>query len=212
MRIEKITTDFMESNCYILFDKNKKGMLIDPGGNSESIKQKIEELDVELKHIINTHGHIDHIFSDGDFYSSVERNELLPVLIHKLDIPYLQDSSKNLSSMLGVALKIENPIRELKDGEIIELNDLSLEIIHTPGHTPGSICLKCDEILFTGDTLFHKGVGRTDFPGSSFEKLKDSVQKKLFTLEGEIKIYPGHGPVSTINYEKKNNPFFSNTL
>lgn len=212
MKIKKITTDFMESNCYILFNELKEGILIDPGGSSSLIKQRVITLGVQLKGIVNTHGHIDHIVSNGDFYHPKRKKELLPVWIHQEDISYLKNSDKNLSSMLDVSYEVENPIRELKEGKVIKIGNLLLKVIHTPGHTPGSICLKSNKVLFTGDTLFREGIGRTDFPGSSFDELQHSIKKKLFVLKDDIKIYPGHGPISTIGYEKKHNPFVSSKL
>jgi len=203
MKIEIIVTDFMGSNCYILVDDvSYEAILIDPGGSIEVIQQKLNTYsNIDLKSIINTHGHIDHIACDKEFN--------LPVWIHQNDVSYLNDPRKNLSGILNKPTIIKNPISILKDNDVLTIGKLKVYIIHTPGHTPGSICLKVDQSLFTGDTLFYERIGRTDFPESSFKDLKESVLNKLFVLEDDIKIYPGHGPASTIKHEKYNNPFIT---
>ncbi len=200
MKVEKIVTELMESNCYILIDENsKEAILIDPGGAKDIIQDKKKALGIEFKYIINTHGHVDHIAGDKDY--------MLPVYIHEYDVSFLTDPSKNLSELLGISIVVENTVNKLKDKSVVNVGNISVEVIHTPGHTPGSICLKTDAILFTGDTLFFEGIGRTDLPGSSFEKLKNSILKRLFVMDNNIKIYPGHGITSSIGYEKNNNPF-----
>jgi len=201
MKIETIVTDFMESNCYILIDDaTLKSVLIDPGGSSNLIRQKIDSLGLELIGIINTHGHIDHIACDKDFNAGV--------WIHEEDVFCLKDPDKNFSSMFGAPIAIKNVLHELKHGNEINVGKLSVSVIHTPGHTRGSICLKVEDVIFTGDTLFLEGVGRTDLPGGSLDDIKRSVTKTLFSLDDNFKVYPGHGPSSTIGHEKLNNPFF----
>ncbi len=203
MILEKIIVGGMEVNCYLVgSDKTREAAIIDPGDNYPSIKRAIDKLKLTPKFIINTHGHADHIGADDKFN--------LPIYIHKLDRECLVNPDKNLSAMLGLALSVKSAIKVLEDNDILSLEDLKLEIIHTPGHTPGSICIKVDGVVFTGDTLFLGGVGRTDLPGASEESLFKSIRDKLLVLDNETVIYPGHGPDSTIGREKERNPFLVN--
>jgi glyoxylase-like metal-dependent hydrolase (beta-lactamase superfamily II) len=130
------------------------------------------------------------------------------VLIHELDESYLRDSTKNLSFFTGEDVAKMRVKRLLVDGDIISLGELEFLVIHTPGHTPGSISLKYRDILFSGDALFFEGIGRTDVPGGDYEVLVRSIRERLFTLPDSVKVFPGHGPATTIGHEKKNNPFF----
>ncbi|MEW5758435.1 MAG: MBL fold metallo-hydrolase [Candidatus Omnitrophota bacterium] len=188
-------------NCYILFS-NGQALIIDPGGDFGLIQNFLTKNNLVVKFIVHTHGHFDHIGADNKFN--------VPVYIHRLDVECLTDSSKNLSNfVVGNDLKIKSPVVAVDDGEKIYLDEIILKVIHTPGHTKGGICLLWEEAkcIFTGDTLFYEGIGRTDFPGASHEELINSIEKKLFILEDNIICYPGHGPKTTIGHEKKNNPF-----
>jgi len=200
MIIKTIVAGMMEANCYIVGDETtKEAFVIDPGGDYRKIKKAIDAEGLKVQAVVNTHGHGDHIGADGDFDS--------PVWIHRLDAEFLKDPSKNLSGGFGFLLKTKTASRLLEDGDRLKIGRYSLEVIHTPGHTPGSICLKGDGVIFTGDTLFCEGIGRTDFTYGSEEQIIRSIKEKLFTLDEGYVIYPGHGPSSTIGHEKKNNPF-----
>ena len=200
MLIKKIVVGLLESNCYLAGDENTKEIfIIDPGGDYKSIKSVIDKYSLKPKAVINTHGHGDHIGANKEFN--------IPVWIHRLDADFLTDPSKNLSGAFGFFLKTKTASRLLEDGDMLNIGKYSLEVIHTPGHTPGSICLKAAEVIFTGDTLFCQGIGRTDFAYGSEEDIASSIKEKLFTLEDDYVIYPGHGPSSTIGNEKQNNPF-----
>ncbi|MCX5688042.1 MAG: MBL fold metallo-hydrolase [Candidatus Omnitrophica bacterium] len=200
MFIKKIVVGPLESNCYLAGDEDTKEIyIIDPGGDYKKINSVIDKNSLKPKAIINTHGHGDHIGANKEFG--------IPVWIHSLDADFLTDSSKNLSGVFGFFLKTKAASRLLKDGDILDIGKYNLEVIHTPGHTPGSICLKTARIIFTGDTLFCEGVGRTDFAYGSQEDIISSIKEKLFTLDDDYVIYPGHGPSSTIRNEKINNPF-----
>ena len=201
MIIKKIVVGGMKANCYVVGDaKTKEVFIIDPGGDYQKIKTLIEKNGYKVKSVINTHGHIDHISANKYLH--------MPVWIHKSDAEFLEDSNKNLSSLMGFNLKSPAPARLLAEGEVLKVGDISLEVIHTPGHTPGSICLRSNGVLFTGDTLFYAGIGRTDFPGGDHQSLIKGVRSKIFSLDGNLRIYPGHGPASTIARERKTNPFF----
>ena len=187
------------ANCYILGCANtKKAVVIDPGAEAEMIKERISALGLKPMCVINTHGHADHIGANSKMG--------LPILIHAADAQYLMNPIKNVSGLMGAPVSSPPASRLLEDGDTIEVGELTLEVIHTPGHTPGSICLKCEEIIFTGDTLFAEGFGRTDLPGGVEYKLIKSVRERLFTLPDGTKVYPGHGPATTIGHEKAHNP------
>ncbi len=198
--IKKIVVGGMKANCYIFGDsKSREAFVIDPGGDYHKIKTLIDRYNLKVKAVINTHGHIDHI--------SANRYLSFPIWIHKDDADFLQDSKKNLSSLFGFNLKSPAATRLLAEGEVLTIGDLSLEVVHTPGHTPGSICLKSDGVLFTGDILFCGGIGRSDFPLGSEGRLLQSLKDKVLVCVDETIVYPGHGPLTTIGREKKSNPF-----
>ncbi|OGX25629.1 MAG: MBL fold metallo-hydrolase [Omnitrophica WOR_2 bacterium RIFCSPHIGHO2_02_FULL_45_21] len=200
MRIDTLTVGQMQVNCYILSSKTtKNAILLDPGDEYSRIKAYLDKHKLKPKFIMHTHGHIDHIQADNEF--------ALPVYVHSLDSELLRNPDKNLSSFLNVPFKVKLDVKTVEDLAEIKLDDLVLQVIHTPGHTPGGICLKNAQGIFTGDTLFAGGIGRTDFPGASYEQLIKSIQDKLLVLPDETVIYPGHGPCSTIGEEKRSNPY-----
>lgn len=163
----------------------------------------IEEAGLQPKYIINTHGHIDHIAFNKKFKDLYGAD----ILIHENDAPWLgEQQDSELFAYVGAS---ESPPadRLLRDGEEITVGNIRLEVIHTPGHTPGGISLRHDDFTLTGDTLFAEGVGRTDLPGGSYEQMIESIRTKLLTLPEETVIYPGHGEKSTIGDEIENNPF-----
>lgn len=199
MILETVVVGPYQANCYILAEKiGSEAIIIDPGEDYNRIKKAIDKHKLTPKIIVNTHGHIDHIGANDKFG--------LPVYVHKDDAEFLIDSKKNMSAFLGSPASLGSKIKTLKDKDKITLEKISLEVIHTPGHTPGSICLKMDDILFTGDTLFYGGIGRTDFPYANEEKMRESL-KKLMSLPDKLKILPGHGQASSIGEERKSNPF-----
>ncbi|MFH1776372.1 MAG: MBL fold metallo-hydrolase [Candidatus Omnitrophota bacterium] len=198
--IEKISVGMPETNCYIFGCLcTQEAVIIDPGFESDKIKIRIAALKLKIKCIINTHGHIDHISADNEFN--------LPVFIHKNDGPFLKSPQMNLSQFFGRTVVVNNPVTLLNDNEIITVGTLSLKVLHTPGHTPGGICLLSEGIVFTGDTLFFQGIGRTDFPYGDEKAILTSIREKLLTLSGDTIIYPGHGPASSIEAESKNNSY-----
>ena len=200
MLIKTIPVGPLESNCYLAGDEDTKEIfIIDPGGDYKKIKSAIDKDRLKPKAVINTHGHGDHIGANNEFG--------IPVWIHRLDAEFLTDPSRNLSGAFGFFLKTKKASRLLEHGDILNIGKYNLEVIHTPGHTPGSICLKEDEVIFTGDTLFRQGIGRTDFAYGSEEDIMRSIKERLFTLGDGYIIYPGHGPDSTIGFEKANNAY-----
>ena len=197
MILKTITVGPNETNCYILgCSRTKEAALIDPGAEADLIKKAARDAGVKLKYIINTHGHADHIAANKDFK--------LPVFIHKLDSEFLTDPYKNMSVFFGFSITSPSAERFLEDGEVMKVGDIVMDIMHTPGHTPGGISIKAEGVVFTGDTLFADGVGRTDLPGSSDKDLFKSIKNKLMTLPDDTVVYPGHGSSSTIGRERAN--------
>jgi len=187
-------------NCYVVVDAaTKEACLIDPGGDPNTIKNFLKKHGFDLKFIINTHGHGDHIAANSFFN--------VPIYIHRLDSDFLTDPDKNLSKSLLFRVVSPPASRLLEDGDVIELGKTRLEVIHTPGHTIGSISVKVGGIVFTGDTLFQGSVGRVDLGCGSEEQLFKSIKEKLLILSERTVIYPGHGEHSTIGEEKRTNPF-----
>lgn len=204
MILETVCVGPMQVNCYILAAaRDSSAIIIDPGEEDNKIREVLNKYKLNPVFIINTHGHIDHIGCDDKFN--------VPVYIHQKDIALLTDPRLNLSSFLVFSFSVKSKIRALEDKESIGIDNLQLEVMHMPGHTPGGIALHLkkpqDKILFTGDSLFCQGIGRTDFPGADEKLLIKSIKEKIFKLADDTVIYPGHGPSSTIGEEKKNNPF-----
>lgn len=206
MILETICVGPMQANCYILASAwHRQAIVIDPGGNLRKIKQALDKYSLSAAFIINTHGHYDHIGCDDKFG--------VPVYIHSQDLELLKNSEFNLSKQFGLPYQVRAKIEILKDGQTLELEDLQLKVLHIPGHTPGGIALymlkPTDKIVFTGDSLFAQGIGRTDFSGGNAAVLIESIKEKLLTLPEDTVIYPGHGPSSTIGEEKRNNPYLT---
>lgn len=204
MIFEAMTVGSFLSNCYIVgVETTKEAAIIDPGADFVRIENEIKELGLTPKIIILTHAHGDHIGAVKDFVEKYGTK----VYIHKEDAEMLKDGNKNFSKILtGKSMSII-PDVELEDKDEIKLGDLNFEIIHTPGHTRGGICIKVENIMMTGDTLFNKSIGRTDFPGGSFEEIIQSIKEKIFKYDDDTVIYPGHNSPSTIKSEKLGNPF-----
>lgn len=202
MILEKIVVGPMQVNCYILSSPGtSEAIVIDPGAEPEKIKSRLKNYGLKVNCVVNTHGHADHIGANAHFAA--------PVYIHHLDANFLNNPQLNLSSMFGLPLSLPVQALLLEDGQKLKAGEICLEVIHTPGHTPGGICLNAGEFCFTGDTLFAQGIGRTDIPSASEKDLLSSIREKLLILQDKVIIYPGHGPSSTIGEERKNNPFIN---
>ncbi|MDP2913592.1 MAG: MBL fold metallo-hydrolase [Candidatus Omnitrophota bacterium] len=198
--IKQLTVGPLEVNCYLLGDLGTKdACLIDPGAEANRIRDVLRKGGFALKFIINTHGHGDHIAANGAFG--------VPIYIHRLDGDFLRDPVKNLSRAFLFAVSSPAASRLLEDGDIIKLGGLCLEIIHTPGHTPGSISVKAGGTIFTGDALFKNGIGRTDLDYGDEAVLLKSIKQRLLVFSDDTVILPGHGESSTIGEERRYNPF-----
>ncbi len=188
-----------ESNCYIIgCGVTKEGAVVDPGADAKKILNRVKKLGLQINKIILTHGHPDHLSA----LAEVQQATGAKVLIHGDDAEMLVDARRNLSFYMGKSVELKEADVLLKDGDTIQVGNITLEVIHTPGHTPGGICLKCArDIVITGDTLFAGSVGRSDFPGGSHSQLIASIKSKLLKFPPDTKVYPGHGPASTIGAE-----------
>lgn len=192
------------TNTYLIWDEiSHEAMVVDMAQDSPRIIEALQEHELNLKYIVNTHGHADHI--GGNSYLKSKTGA--PVCIHPADAVKLVDASKNLSTRLGTQIVSDPMDIELTEGTVLHLGETAFTVFHTPGHTVGGICLYTPGMLISGDTLFSGSIGRTDFPGGSLEDLKEAVVNKLYTLPDETVVYPGHGGTTTIGYEKRNNPF-----
>jgi len=207
LKFKRLPLGIYQANCYIIWDEqSKKAAVIDPGGDFEELNKFIENNKLFVQYILLTHGHGDHIGAVAD----ARENYKAEVMIHMDDYDMLKNTNKNYSSQMGYnKIEIEAD-KKIVDGDIINIGAISMEIIHTPGHTRGSICIKCDNVVFSGDTLFAGSIGRTDLGGGSFEDIIGSIKNKLLTLPDNTEVYPGHGPSTTIEIEKKHNPFLKN--
>lgn len=191
------------SNTYIL-SGGRECVVIDCGVDDRKIMDVVERKGLHVKYILLTHAHFDHIYH----VKSLKEKTGAKLCLHEDELEFYQDPFQNGSRMFGDGRDVEIAAADvlLKDGQTLQAGDLSLKIIHTPGHSPGSICILCGSMLFSGDTLFAMSIGRTDFPGGNAMAMKESL-KKLFQLDDNITVYPGHGPKTSIGYEKENNPY-----
>ncbi len=193
-----------QTNTYLIFDDlSKEALLIDPAAPSPELVKAIQARQLRPKLIINTHGHGDHI-GGNDFFAA---QFSCGVAIHADDAAMLTDDRKNLSMYMGTELRMQKAKLLLDEQTELFLGAEKLKVIHTPGHTRGSICLLIQKYLISGDTLFEQCIGRTDFPGGDHGLIISSIQNKLFTLPEEVLVYPGHGPTTSIGLEKATNPF-----
>ena len=204
MILETVCVGELQANCYILAAvAGREAVIIDPGSQKDKILRVLAKHKLKAAAVINTHGHIDHIGCDDELG--------VPVYAHEKDVALLKDSRLNLSGFLSLPFSVKSEIKQLRDKEKINLAGIQLEVIHTPGHSPGGICLltknQDKDILFSGDTLFYGSVGRTDFEGADEATLLESIREKLLVLPDQTIVYPGHGPSTTIGYERKHNPF-----
>jgi glyoxylase-like metal-dependent hydrolase (beta-lactamase superfamily II) len=209
MKIDCLMLGAYETNCYVLRSSEtvEDCLIIDPGLGAGKLINFLKEHELNPLAVVLTHGHIDHIAGVAALRTEYPD---IKVHIHKLDADMLTEPHTNLSAMTGGAFSIEPAEFALDEQSTIEQAGLKLSVLHTPGHTPGGICLylKDEGIVFTDDALFADSIGRTDFPNGDMSQLLKGIREKLFTLPDETKVYPGHGPITSIEHEKANNPFF----
>jgi glyoxylase-like metal-dependent hydrolase (beta-lactamase superfamily II) len=206
MILKTLVVGPVATNCYIVgSESSMRGMIIDPGAEARLILKTVSDLGLTITMIVVTHLHFDHVGA----LAPVKERTGAKIAIHEAEAEGgLGMFSRMLSSMMGGSFsQPPKPDRLLKDGDTIEVNGLRFTVLYTPGHSPGGISLYGHGIVFSGDALFNCGIGRTDFPGCSYEELIDSIQNKLMTLPDETIVYPGHGPSTTIDEERRGNPF-----
>jgi hydroxyacylglutathione hydrolase len=202
--LDTLIVSELQINCYLLgCSDTHEAAIIDPGGDIDIITDKVAERQAIVKMILLTHGHFDHIGAlDG-----IRKKYACPVLIHSADANALTNPMINLSALTGNSIVSSEADQLLEDGDRILLGDLTLEVLSTPGHTRGGICFKHNGLVFSGDTLFNSGIGRTDLPGGNMTQLEQSIRSKLFTLPDDTLVLPGHGEPTSIGLEKTLNPF-----
>jgi len=207
MNMQRFTLGELWTNCYIVWDSDKNGLLTDPGGDAKRVKNFIEDNGIKIEYILLTHGHADHIGGLGDVRKLAKNG----VAVHRDDSECLTNAAKNMSAAFGCPFTADKADIVLSDGDKLQAGKLSVEVIHTPGHTPGGVCFYIsdgeDKILLCGDTLFARSIGRTDLPGGDEETLVNSL-RRLECFDDGLCAYPGHGPSTTIGEEKKYNPYW----
>jgi len=209
IHVEKFVFNPVEENTYLLWNEKGHAIIIDPGcyftAEQETLEKFLKERNLKPVQLINTHCHLDHVFG----IKWVAKTYQLELFIHPMEEKVLEFAPAT-GAMLGLGYDVYKGVFHfLQDCNIINLDDDKLEVIFTPGHSPGSICFYCREqnFLIGGDVLFYESIGRTDLPGGNHQQLLNSIQKKLFVLTDETVVYPGHGSETTIGHEKKYNPF-----
>ncbi len=201
MEVQTLVVSMFATNCYLVSCRETgEGVVIDPGAEGKRILHKIEEKGLRIKAIINTHGHIDHTGANGRLKEALKA----PLLFPEKDLGIYRNPGFGLGVIFG---KQAAPDRLLKEGQQVPVGRGTLNVLETPGHTGGSISLYGDGVVFTGDALFARSVGRTDLAGGSYPLLISSIKEKLMVLPPRTVVYPGHGPATTIEAEARSNPF-----
>jgi hydroxyacylglutathione hydrolase len=203
MKLEALAVGPLQANCYLVgCADGREGLVIDPGGDAPVILRAIERAGLEPQVILNTHGHVDHTAANR----AVREATGARLYIHQADVPMIERPDAEWAALVGGA-EPSGADATYAEGEVLEVGSLAVRVVHTPGHSPGSVCLSLGEVLFTGDTLFAGGVGRTDLPGGSWEELEASLRRLVEEFEPATRILPGHGPSSTLEQERRSNPW-----
>ena len=206
MRITNLPSGALQVNTYLAVDeKTNEGFIVDPGGYNKVLTKEVRDNDVNIKYIILTHGHSDHICGVNEHKAEFPDAK---IVAYKDEEAMLENPNLNQSPGFGVPYSTKADIL-VSDGDELKVGDVTLKFIHTPGHTEGGMCIYVKEAkaLFSGDTLFRQSIGRTDFPGGSYKEIMDSIRKKLFLLPDDTNVFPGHMGTTSIGFEKENNPF-----
>ena len=206
MSITNLPSGALQANTYLAVDeKTNEGFIVDPGGYNKVLTKEVRDNDVNIKYIILTHGHSDHICGVNEHKAEFPDAK---IVAYKDEEAMLENPNLNQSPGFGVPYSTKADIL-VSDGDELKVGDVTLKFIHTPGHTEGGMCIYVKEAkaLFSGDTLFRQSIGRTDFPGGSYKEIMDSIRKKLFLLPDDTNVFPGHMGTTSIGFEKENNPF-----
>ncbi len=205
MNVETFTDLSFGTNCYLVWKEgSNKAVLIDAGPATRSILDFLERNGLELEAILLTHGHPDHVVGAAE----ISETTGAPIYIHETDARMIQLMPPTILSMLGIdEIKFPDNYRSIDDGDVLKIAGMEIIVLHTPGHSPGSVSFHVDNAVFDGDLIFRNSIGRTDFPGGDFEQLARSAKEKIFSLPPDTKIYPGHMGPTTVGWEKRTNPF-----
>jgi hydroxyacylglutathione hydrolase len=202
-KIHTIVVGGLQTNCYIL-QSNSAAIIIDPGDEPDRIVRFVQDIKVKPSQIIATHTHFDHVLG----VDAIRAKLKIPFLIHCDDLSMLESMQSRVRQIMGFEVPQPPKVDSyLKDGDVLKVGDETIRVLHTPGHSPGSISLSGTGFVFTGDALFNQSIGRTDLPGGDLKTLIHSIKERLFKLDDDIIVYPGHGPETTIGDEKLANPF-----
>ena len=204
MKILVLEVGTIGTNCYIAInEETNKGVVIDPGGDGDKILSTIKEHKVKIEAIFITHGHSDHIMA----LDQVRKATGAKVYISKADEPMLTDADRNLSLFIGQNKTFAAADENFVDNEELMVAGMKFKLLATPGHTKGGMCILVDDVVFCGDTVFAESIGRTDLPGGSYEDIIKSIKNKILPLADEVQLLPGHGPATTVGWERRRNPF-----
>ena len=203
VKVECYVNGPLENNSYLIV-KDSIALIVDPSGDCSELLRSVATRELDMRAVVLTHGHFDHIMGLDQVAASFPS---VPVYIHALDLQMLKDPNLNGSYMLGRAYSYEGPTLELAEGEI-EIEGLKASVLHVPGHSPGGCALLFGDQCVSGDVLFHGSIGRSDLPGGDGPLLIKSIRQKLLSLPGQTKIFPGHGPDTTVGYENSHNMWF----
>jgi len=207
MKIKRFALGQLWTNCYVVWDSGNDGIIVDPGGPAKNVETFVRDNAIKVHWILLTHGHSDHIGGVAEVRNLSENG----VAVHIEDADCLTASGRNLSGMWGETFETGPADKILKDKDKIQVGTMAIDVIHTPGHTQGGVCYfikdDSDQVLLSGDTLFARSIGRSDLPGGDEEELLESL-KKLDAFPDELKVFPGHGPETTIGEERRYNPYW----
>jgi hydroxyacylglutathione hydrolase len=204
--VRTLSVGELATNCHIVGSESTlEAIVIDPGGDADRILAELRRLNLRVVQIVDTHGHFDHTLANGRLKDATGA----PLLIHEADAEMLTNPLKGLSFWAGNIRPGPAADGFLNDGDVLRAGDVSLQVLHTPGHSPGSISLSAAGVVFSGDALFQGSIGRTDFPGGDYNTLIRSIRTRLLTLPDDTVVYTGHGPCTSIGEERQNNPFLN---
>lgn len=205
MLLERMEVGLFATNCYLVAcPETKEAVIIDPGAEGDRILQRVQDLKLKVRYVLNTHAHIDHIGANEQLRKALR----VPLLAHEADLPRYHSPQTGLALFMG-KVEVAPPDRFLREGDNLQVGTLQIRVLETPGHSPGGIILEINGALFVGDTLFAGSIGRTDFQGGSFPQLIQSIKDKILSYPDDTKVYPGHGPPTTVGDERRYNPFLT---